>query len=1146
MATDSSQVDETGDGKENSDVKLEGGTYEIIQNRLNQHAKNLREKLNKLNISRKDVFGSIETSLLKSERITTQNKCVPRDIVPVGDQFIFGYNVHIGLKSKITPNDVFSIFRYQDQTFHETGLDLINSEKFESDFHNLYKYYKDTIFSQFAVIGPYLYMVFQTGQNLGNIKVFKWLIAEDQLTYVDNRSEQEYKFPHQHDFEWKRAHRDFQRVGEHPHVSIEDRVFVETVGGDLTIKIEDNTDSGMGIYAEDVENLDQSLDDAEIFYAIVGNIILLKIKPYQEKNFRYLIFNEKIQSVVRMDSIEDACILLPDDQGLIFSNGYYLQSGENKVFDTELKDMIFEQRISSPNGEDYQYVFYNKQAGAYIILSYNIISQSVDTPVICNGFCNFENGEQILFKTEDEPRKNHVIQIWQTPFTGKDYIIESDGNGSLLYKIGNKEIVRCMSECHGVLNLLKKEDSFANLYVDIVKETESIQNTYFWLDKTDAFEIKNVVEEISNAASAAVEEFEKVTRIKKSTRAEIRRIKENTLQLMKDIAGKLFEEIEEYVNTLSALRNIRGEIISLRDLRYTDFPLIEKLENDVKEESEKISEGCISFLLKPEGLSPYEKRVKDQAERVKDVNTTAEGKELESEISQTSDDLELLIEIVSNLKIDDPTKTTEIIDRITSIYSILNQVKSSLRKHVKSLQEKEGSAEFNAQIKLLNQAVMNYLDIAETPEKCEEFLTKLLVQLEELEGRFADFDEFIPLLSEKREELYNAFESKKINLSEKKNKKANALFSASERIIKGIKNRVKNFTTINEINGYFATDLMIDKVRDIIEKLTELGDPVKADDIQSRLKTVKEDAARQLKDKNELFVEGQNVIKFGNHHFSVNTQELDLSMILKDETLYFHLAGTDFTERVDSDELQAAKPVWNQEVPSENNEVYRAEYLAYSILQDSLSGNIENPETLDSLDDDKLKKFVQKYMGDRYEEGYTKGLHDHDGMIILKGLLQLYLCLDLLVFPPSARSLAKVFWNNFEDSEKKQLISARLKGLNTIYQVFSNNSDSERFSKTIEPYIEKFVSEKKMFSAEMVPQAAKYLCQEIMRADNFIISSEAEEGYKGFLRSLKTKKAEKLYKDSLTELGNDLKGKFELIQEWVAAYIIDSAACCNA
>ena len=35
------------------------------------------------------------------------------------------------------------------------------------------------------------------------------------------------------------------------------------------------------------------------------------------------------------------------------------------------------------------------------------------------------------------------------------------------------------------------------------------------------------------------------------------------------------------------------------------------------------------------------------------------------------------------------------------------------------------------------------LDLCETPEKCEAYLTKVMVQLEELEGRFAEFDENI-------------------------------------------------------------------------------------------------------------------------------------------------------------------------------------------------------------------------------------------------------------------------------------------------------------------------------------------------------------------------------------------------------------------
>ena len=86
--------------------QLERGTYEIIRNRLNTHADELRGRLEHLNEARRQVFGSIETKLLATQRITTSNNCVPRDIVAVGDSLIFGYNVHIGLKSETRLEDV--------------------------------------------------------------------------------------------------------------------------------------------------------------------------------------------------------------------------------------------------------------------------------------------------------------------------------------------------------------------------------------------------------------------------------------------------------------------------------------------------------------------------------------------------------------------------------------------------------------------------------------------------------------------------------------------------------------------------------------------------------------------------------------------------------------------------------------------------------------------------------------------------------------------------------------------------------------------------------------------------------------------------------------------------------------------------------
>ena len=393
-------------------TQLESGTYEIIRNRLNSHGKELRLRLDKLNHSRKEVFGSIEMTLRGTERITTEHNCVPRDMVSIGSQLLFGYNIHFGLKTETHLKDVFSVYKFSENAFHEKPLDLINDEQFLRDFKEVYRYYKNAEFAKFFVTGVHLYMVFRVGQNAGDIKSFKWAIHGDSLAYMDNRSDHEVRFPPQHEFEWTRTTRDMHHFGEHPHISIEDRVFVETIGGDLTIKIENSTESGEGVYEEPVENVDQTLDDAEIYYACVGNIVLLKIRPYQEKDFRYIVYNEKIQRCRRLDSIAHACVLLPDDQGLVFSNGYYLQNGEHKTFESGLTDMLYERRLAAPNGEDFLFVFYNRLSGTYVLLPYNLIEQRVDTPIICHGSTLFNAGEMICFKSQDEAAKHHAIQIW--------------------------------------------------------------------------------------------------------------------------------------------------------------------------------------------------------------------------------------------------------------------------------------------------------------------------------------------------------------------------------------------------------------------------------------------------------------------------------------------------------------------------------------------------------------------------------------------------------------------------------------------------------------------------------------------------------------------------------------------------------------
>ncbi len=918
-------------------TQLEGGTYEIIQGRLQKSGANLRQRLQQLNETRKNVFGSVETTLIANDRINTENNCIAADIVAFDNYCIFGYNVYLGLKMEMQLSDVFSIYQFSDHSFHQTDLQLLYDERFQEDFSNLYKYYRNTTFLQFAILNAHLYMVFQTGKTAQDIKAFKWAIKNDKLYYVDDRSAHEFRLPKQFEFEWIRTRREMQRVGKHPHISIQDRLFVETVGGDLTIKIEDNTDSGKGIFSEKVEYSEQTLDDAEIYYADLGNLIALKIRPYREQ-FRYFVYNSKMQTVKRVDTLEDSAVLLPDSHGLIFSDGYYLQTGEFKQFDKQIRGMYFERRIFSPNGEDTLYAFYHPELKEYILMSYNLIEQKVATPILCNGYTCFDTGELCYFRAENEPTKHHVIQIWQTPFT-KDQISATADTDNFLYKVGNKDIVKAMAECNEVLTLLNKEDSYANLYLDLVKKTTDVLDSYYWITREEAEGIDEPLKAIKAAAGSAIDEFEKVQRIKENTRKAVTEVSEKADALFTRTKRSRFDSVNVYVQALADFRALRGETISLKELRYIDLNWVTELEERIALQTDRLSDACVRFLLRDDALAPYQKKVSEQRTVIEKVAKVADAKSLETDLDNIGSELELLIDIVSNLKIEDATQTTQIIDHISEIFVQLNQLKAQLKNKRKELLSVEAVAEFNAQFKLLDQSIINYLDLCDTPNKCDEYLTKLMVSLEELEGKFVDFEEFTLQITEKRDEVYNAFEAKKLQLSERRNRRATALQSAAERIFKGVRNRVKGFKEVNEINAYFAADLMVDKVRDIIQQLTDLEDSVKADDVQSQLKSLKEEAIRQLKDRKELFVAGENVIKFGKHHFSVNVQPLDLTIVRRNADMFFHLTGTNFFEKIDDPEFLATKDIWEQELISENRDIYRAEYLAYLVFNELQKNN---------------------------------------------------------------------------------------------------------------------------------------------------------------------------------------------------------------
>lgn len=1111
------------DKDQNTTVEtLEAGTYEIIKKRLQTGKDALNERLNLLNEARKDVFSSTDFSLIANQRITTENTCEARGIIAFGNLCIFGYNVHFGLRSDIELSDVFSIYLFENDQFTPQPLDLINDQTFVTDFKNLYKYYRDSIFSKFRRTENYLYMIFQTSKNIDDVKAFKWLIKGGKLIYQDDRSIHEVVKAPQHEFVWTKTTLEDRRLGTYPHISILNKVFIEATGGDITFKIEDNTQTGKGIYSEKVENKDQQLDDAEYYYADLGNLILVRIKPYQER-FRTFVFNTRTKEVLNIETLNDAGILLPDNQGIIFPNGYYLQNGEHKIFENELKQLEFFRKVVSPNGEDFLYAFYQNNRNTYVLMSYNIIKQQVETPIVCNGFTLYNDGTLIFFRSEQQAVRHHQIQIWQTPYP-KILAENADQKDNVLYKIGNKDIVKAMAECREIIQLINKEDTYEGLYEDIVKKSRDLLDAYFWIADPATFGLSEPLSQIKDVANTAIDEFEKVKAQKEHSSEILQSTTKKVNDLLFSIKNAKSDTLEELVKLLARTRRMQGEVIELNALKYIDKQQIDELKQTLISTGNKLSEKTIEFLLRDESLLPYENKVIEQKDQVEEVLKVVDAGKIEENCKAISSELELLIDILNSLKIDDATQTTKIIEKISLIFASLNEVRAQLKKKIESLKSSEAIAEFRAQLTLLEQSVVNYLELAASPEKSDEYFTKVSVQIEELESKFADFDDFILIIADKRNEVVKAFDNRKAQLIEQINRRTSSLEQIGLRVLKNVENKAQSFQSKEEIQAFYSTDLMVDKVRKLAEELKGLGDVSKAENLENSLKTSLEDALRILKDRTELFVDGENIIALGNHKFAVNKQSLDLTVVRRDDKLFYHLTGTNFYHELRNEAITQYQAVWEQETVSENRSVYRSEYLAYLAFNEYLNTKDFN-----------LKAFISKKVEQSYAESYMKGVHDQDAIRIYEQLLSVHEQLGVLSFRPQVRFAAQLFWYSIEQDEK-ELLKDLIVSANNVLKAFPT---SNNYQYVIRQIRELFVKWNTYYSfSQMLPdQIALYLFREFADSPAFTVSEQSKELEKEFVAHLKKQKLWESFNTDLSEDTFSSVERFYLIRNWISSFI---------
>ncbi|MFB2703882.1 DNA repair ATPase [Marinobacter shengliensis] len=1137
-------------------IVQEGSAFETIQRRLKEQGGQLREQVSGLNQAREEVFGSAGMNVLGRARVRTENNAIARDVVRLGDKLLFGFNLQLGLRKSLAVEDVFRLYHLNDG---DSGFEMteaaiegsfLTDARFATDFRELQQYYNTATLSQLVILKGMLLMAFRIGDKLDDLRVFRWELKPDGNVnrYVDNRGERDLTFPDRFSFPWKTVGRDSQVQGRSPHLNIADTLFVDNLRGNITFKVENNTATGEGIYQDAVESDSQSLDDASFDYADLGEILLVRILPFNEKHWRYYLFNRTQRKVERVDAMAGSVASLPDNHGLIFPSGYYLTTGELKTFQIPEGDFRLKRTLRSPNGEDMLYVFYEQLTGQVIMFRYNLIRKQADVPLIGHGFALFENGHLVVFNADNEPTLVHPLQVWETPFTSESFHAQASvANDSELARIGNPELVRGIAELNTVVTLVDSSSASERHFTSLIRTVDRVLDQFFWLSGRQEEALFSGLHQhlttIRGTAELVLDEYEKVQSIRAQTETAINDVAEAQGILMRDLKPDSWKAPDQFVSYLARLREHRGRVRTLNDRRYADKARIETLESDLADAEERLTERTFRFLASPEALDGYRKTLTELQTDLAEADTRDALRKIVDRYRELTSGLDMIQGMLASMAGDDAALETAITDNISGIYATINQQRSEAELRLKEQGSAEARAQFAARLRLFEQSLANGVSSLTDVRECDGLMTRMLDQLQELESQFGEYDEFLAAILEQRENAHESIEARRQQLQDQQQRRVTTLTDAAERILRNVTRRTERFASPEELHAFFASDAMVARLRSMAKELRELGAAMEADDCLGQLKAAQDTALRSVRDKADIFEDGGAVIRLGKHRFSVNQQELDLTLIPRDDHVLLHLTGTQYYERLDEPELDRLRGYWNMSQPSESDRVYRAEYLAALVIEEFRQAS-DLPVNVADLNE--LTDYIRKFASPRYREGYEKGIHDHDAALIVSTLWPAIQSAGLLRFSPKARALAMLYWAEVarQDLAAQQLRS-RCLSAGILSRMMQSNELLYSLEQELAPQLSEFVAHHQLALAEkgsaertLIESAAQYLVQQLAEEnEQFDITRYAGELAAGFTESLKRDNQFAQYQQALDVVSGQPAARWTIAQHWLKAWM---------
>ncbi|MFE9722216.1 DNA repair ATPase [Streptomyces sp. NPDC005794] len=1096
--------------------------YEVLRRRLGAQADELVRRAESLNARRTEEFGSAGLRLLATEQVRTEHPSVARDLVAVGGRLLFGFERGPGARGDAGVGDVLVL---REPGLEEVDAGLLGDEAFVREFAGLHRYYRDARLLRLRRVNGRLLAVFRTGETAEDIRVLRWALGPDGApgAFLDARGDRDHVFPQSHDVDWTPVGRDAHVPGRHPHISVLGTVFVDTLGGTLTVRTTDDTESPDGIHEEPVDEPLQSLADAAVEYAVAGPLILLRVRPYKEETWRHLVFNTLLSTVRRLDAIGPSCRLLPEDQGIIFPGGYYLTTGTARTFDTagELHDPVFEGTVPSPNGEDVLYVFRSRDGSRTLLLPYNLIRQEVATPLLGRGHALLDDGTLILLKDgADGPGRVHPLQRWQTPYVSDTYAASRPAGTGPLARTGNADLVRGISDCLALAHGVRDMPPTAAVYSRLVADCGRAADRYHWLTDPGLGALAEPLDELRATAHQVLAEFETVQELTGRAADALDEAATGLTALVRRIRGEAPRSAAAWVGALTELRRAHGHLATLADMRYADTERVAALREETARDLESAARRAVTFLAREDAFTGYHEDLAGITASAEGLDSVADASSAGDRLTEITDGLATVTDVVTGLDMGDTTLRTSVLERIAEVLGGANRARATLDARRGELVSREGRAEFAAEFALLGQTVTGALASAGSPEACDEQLARVLLQLENLESRFAESDDFLGRLGERRTEVYEAFSGRKQTLQDARARRAERLAESAARVLETVSRRLASLEDVDAVHTYFASDPMVAKVRRTAEELRALGDPVRAEELDGRLKAARQEAGRALRDRGELYADGGSVIRLGRHRFAVNTRPFDLTLVPSgsggEDGFAFALTGTDYRAPVTDPEFAAARAYRDQLLPSESPDVYRAEHLAARLLDE---------HGADALAGADLTALVREAAASAYDEGYQRGVHDEDALAVLTVLLRLRAGAGLLRFTPSVRAAAQLFWAHDADEALRTSWTRQARSLARARDTFG-----------LAPAVATLQEE---WAAVMrsEPAVAEYLFEELAGGPAGFVTSAPVRTLLGAFRGALDTSA---YDEDLAALSGDLPARRRLVEGWLTSYAVAS------